>query len=207
MPTRELAVQVRDEVVKLSHGRKIHSVAVYGGKPIRGQIEKLQRGAEIVVGTPGRVLDHMARGTLELDDLQIVVLDEADRMLDIGFRPDIEKILRRCPTRRQTLLLERHGAAAGRAAGRSGTCAIRRSLNFSPKDMSVETIEQFYFTVDPERKFELLVQLLKREEPQQAIIFCRTKRGTDKVVAAAGEAVRRRRPAFTATCSRAPATA
>ena len=72
-------------------------MAVYGGKPIRGQIEKLPRGADVVVGTPGRVLDHMGRGTLKLDDLQIVVLDEADRMLDIGFRPDIEKILRRCP--------------------------------------------------------------------------------------------------------------
>src|SRR6185503_19121627 len=105
VPTRELAVQVREEVVKLAHGQKIHSVAVYGGKPIRGQIEKLERGADIVIGTPGRVLDHLGRGTLRLDDLAIVVLDEADRMLDIGFRPDIEKILRRCPRTRQTLLL------------------------------------------------------------------------------------------------------
>ena len=105
VPTRELAVQVREEVVKLSHGRKVHSVALYGGKPIRGQIDKLHRGAEVVIGTPGRVLDHLARGTLELRDLKIVVLDEADRMLDIGFRPDIEKILRRCPQSRQTLLL------------------------------------------------------------------------------------------------------
>ncbi len=75
VPTRELAVQVREEVVKLAHGRKIHSVAVYGGKPIRGQIEKLSRGVEIVIGTPGRVLDHMARVTLNLNDLAIVVLD------------------------------------------------------------------------------------------------------------------------------------
>ena len=105
VPTRELAVQVREEVVKLAHGRKVHSVAVYGGKPIRGQIEKLSRGCEVVIGTPGRVLDHMGRGTLKLDDLQVVVLDEADRMLDIGFRPDIEKILRRAPRSRQTLLL------------------------------------------------------------------------------------------------------
>ncbi len=96
-PTRELAVQVRDEVVKLSHGRRIHCVAVYGGKPIRGQIEKIRMGAQIIVGTPGRVLDHMSRGTLQWTDLSWVVLDEADRMLDIGFRPDIEKILRRCP--------------------------------------------------------------------------------------------------------------
>ncbi len=105
MPTRELAVQVREECAKLSHGRKTHVVAVYGGKPIREQMEKLKRGVDIVVGTPGRVLDHMGRGTLQLDGLTVVVLDEADRMLDIGFRPDIEKILRRCPSSRQTLLL------------------------------------------------------------------------------------------------------
>ena len=80
-------------------------MALYGGKPIRSQIEKLERGAEIVVGTPGRVLDHLGRGTLKLETLGMVVLDEADRMLDIGFRPDIEKILRRCPRSRQTLLL------------------------------------------------------------------------------------------------------
>jgi len=180
VPTRELAVQVREEVVKLSHGRKVHSVAVYGGKPIRGQIEKLSRGCEVVIGTPGRVLDHMARGTLKLDDLMIVVLDEADRMLDIGFRPDIEKILRRCPRSRQTLLLS---ATVPPPVERLARSYMRdpMSLNFSPSDISVDTIEQFYCTVDADRKFELLEHLLKRENPKQAIVFCRTKRGTDKV--------------------------
>jgi ATP-dependent RNA helicase DeaD len=180
VPTRELAVQVRGEVEKLSHGRKIHSVALYGGKPIRGQIDKLQRGVEIVIGTPGRVLDHIARGTLRLDDLHFVVLDEADRMLDIGFRPDIEKILRRCPKERQTLLLSATvPPPVERLAQRYMTDP--ENLNFSPTDIAVETIEQSYFTVDPERKYELLERLLRREEPRQAIIFCRTKRGTDKV--------------------------
>ncbi|MBI3838619.1 MAG: DEAD/DEAH box helicase [Planctomycetia bacterium] len=180
VPTRELAVQVREEAVKLSHGRKIHSVALYGGKPIRGQIEKLARGAEIVIGTPGRVLDHMGRGTLRLDDLLVVVLDEADRMLDIGFRPDIEKILRRCPKSRQTLLLS---ATVPPPVERLARSYMREpiSLNFSPSDISVETIEQFYCTVDAERKFELLEHLIKRESPHQAIVFCRTKRGTDKI--------------------------
>jgi len=180
VPTRELAVQVREEAVKLSHGRKIHSVALYGGKPIRGQIEKLARGADIIIGTPGRVLDHMARGTLKLDSLQVVVLDEADRMLDIGFRPDIEKILRRCPRDRQTLLLS---ATVPPPVERLARSYMRdpESLNFSPTDISVETIEQFYCTVDPERKFELLEHLVKRDQPRQAIVFCRTKRGTDKV--------------------------
>ncbi len=180
VPTRELAVQVREEVVKLSHGRKVNSVAIYGGKPIRGQIEKLQRGADVIIGTPGRLLDHLGRGTLQLDDLLIVVLDEADRMLDIGFRPDIEKILRRCPRTRQTLLLS---ATVPPPVERLARSYMRdpESLNFSPTDIAVETIEQFYCTVDPERKFDLLDKLMKQEQPKQAIIFCRTKRGTDKV--------------------------
>ena len=180
VPTRELAVQVRDEFVKLAHGRKTHAVALYGGTPIRAQIEKLQRGVDCVIGTPGRVLDHIARGTLTLGDLRFVVLDEADRMLDIGFRPDIEKILRRCPSSRQTMLLS---ATVPPPVARLATRYMRdpETLNFSPTDVSVETIEQFYFTVIPEKKFELLVKLLRRDQPRQTIVFCRTKRGTEKV--------------------------
>jgi ATP-dependent RNA helicase DeaD len=180
VPTRELAVQVRDEFIKLAHGRKSHAVALYGGTPIRAQIEKLQRGVDCVIGTPGRVLDHIARGTLMLDELEFVVLDEADRMLDIGFRPDIEKILRRCPSSRQTMLLS---ATVPPPVARLATRYMRdpETLNFSSSDVSVETIEQFYFTVIPEKKFELLVKLLRRDKPRQTIVFCRTKRGTEKV--------------------------
>ncbi len=179
-PTRELAVQVRDECTRLASGHKAYVVAVYGGKPIRQQIEKLTRGAEVVVGTPGRVMDLMDRGALMLGDLRFAVLDEADRMLDIGFRPDIEKILRRCPQARQTLLLS---ATIPPPVKRLAQRYMRdpEMLDFSPENPAVETIEQFYFTVDPELKFDLLVKLLQREEPTQAIIFCRTRRGTDKV--------------------------
>ncbi|NLF70266.1 MAG: DEAD/DEAH box helicase [Candidatus Anammoximicrobium sp.] len=179
-PTRELAVQVRDEADKLTYGRKVHCVAVYGGKPIRGQIEKLERGAQIIVGTPGRVLDHMSRGTLKWDDLWCVVLDEADRMLDIGFRPDIEKILRRCPQERQTFLLS---ATVPSAILHLARRYMRdpQSLDFSPQNLAVETIDQYYFTVEHDRKFELLVRLLIREKPRQAIVFCRTKRGTERL--------------------------
>ncbi len=180
VPTRELAVQVRDECDKLAHGRGVHCVPVYGGKPIRGQIVKLQAGADLVVGTPGRVLDLLGRGILNLAGLKTVVLDEADRMLDIGFRPDIEKILRRCPKDRQTLLLS---ATVAPAVERLARKYMRdpEVMDFSPKGVAVETIEQFYFTVDQEKKYELLVKLLKREQPKQAIVFCRTKRGTDRV--------------------------
>ncbi len=180
VPTRELAVQVKDEAVKLAAGRRVHVVAVYGGKPIRDQIEKLKKGAQIVVGTPGRVLDHLARGTIDFTKLRFVVLDEADRMLDIGFRPDIERILKRCPDDRQTLLLS---ATVPPPIAKLAERYMKspETLNFSSKDMSVDTIEQFYFTVDPQRKFDLLIRLLSREKPKQAIIFCRTKRGTEKI--------------------------
>jgi len=180
VPTRELAVQVRGEAEKLAEGRKVHCVAVYGGKPLREQTEKLRRGADIVVGTPGRVIDLMNRGALDLSRLSFVVLDEADRMLDIGFRPDIEKILRRCPKERQTFLLS---ATVPPPIMKLTERYMKDplTLNFSPKEMSVETIEQHYFTVDQSRKYELLLRLLVRERPRQCIVFCRTKRGTEKV--------------------------
>jgi ATP-dependent RNA helicase DeaD len=180
VPTRELAVQVRDEFEKLAHGRRVACVPLYGGKPIRGQIAKLQRGAEVIIGTPGRVLDHLGRGSLDLRSLRTVVLDEADRMLDIGFRPDIEKILRRCPRERQTLLLS---ATVSPPIERLARQYMRdpEVMDFSLKNKAVETIDQYYFTVDQELKFDLLVRLLERERPEQAIVFCRTKRGTDRV--------------------------
>jgi len=179
VPTRELAVQVRDEIDKLSHGRKVRTVAVYGGKPIKQQINKLERGAEIVVGTPGRVLDLVGRGALVLQGLRCVVLDEADRMLDIGFRPDIEKILRSCPKKRQTLLLS---ATVAPAVERLAQRYMQdpEVMDFSDKTKTVDTIDQFYFTVDQQRKYDLLLKLLHREQPEQAIVFCRTKRGTDR---------------------------
>jgi len=180
VPTRELAVQVRDEFEKLASGTRILCVAVYGGKPIKGQIDKLSRHPAVVVGTPGRVLDHMSRGTISFSDIEVVTLDEADRMLDIGFRPDIEKILRRCPESRQTLLLS---ATVPPPVARLATRYMRdpEIMDFSVNELAVETIEQFYFTVEPMRKFDLLERLLDREKPRQVIVFCRTKRGTDKI--------------------------
>jgi ATP-dependent RNA helicase DeaD len=180
VPTRELAVQVRDEAEKLAKGRHTRIVAVYGGKPIRQQIQRLHRGTDLVIGTPGRVLDHMQRGTISLATVRFAVLDEADRMLDIGFRPDIERILRQCPRQRQTMLLSATvPAPVQRLAQRYMTDP--ENLDFSPQDITVETIDQYYFTVENSRKMDLLLRLLKQESPKQAIVFCRTKRQTDRV--------------------------
>ena len=179
-PTRELAVQVENEFKRLSDQERVNCVCLYGGRPIRGQINQLERGAHVVVGTPGRVIDHLNRGTLNIDQLWFVVLDEADRMLDIGFRPDIERILKRCPTERQTLLLS---ATLPEPIRRLAKRYMYRPkvINFSKDSVAAKTIEQFFMTVPGAMKYEVLVKLLQREEPEQAIIFCRTKLGTERL--------------------------
>jgi ATP-dependent RNA helicase DeaD len=180
VPTRELAVQVRDEAMRLAYGRDVRITACYGGKPLAKQIERLRGGIDIVVGTPGRILDLMRRRALSLDSLRWVVLDEADRMLDIGFRPDIEKILKQTPPERQTLLFS---ATLPPPVVRLAERYMKSPevLDFSDKSVAVETIDQFYVTVDPERKFDALVYLLEEQQPKQAIIFTRTKRGADRL--------------------------
>jgi len=181
VPTRELALQVTNEVERLSFGQQINTVAVYGGDPIHRQITRIKQGVQIVVGTPGRMLDHIQRGTLDLRETWCVVLDEADRMLDIGFRPDIERILSRCTCdNRQTLLMSATVPVEIQRLAKKYMYEPEM-LDFSPEDITVDTIDQYYFTVEEERKFELLERLLKREEPDQAIIFCRTRRRTDRL--------------------------
>ena len=180
VPTRELAVQVKDEIEKLAKYTDLTCLALYGGKLLSPQVQALRAGVDVVIGTPGRIMDHISRRTLNLRNLKIVVLDEADRMLDIGFRPDIEKILRQVPQSRQTLLLSATIPPPVESIARK-YMREPEILDCSLKEIASETIEQFYFTVAPEMKFELLLQLLKRENPHQAIIFCRTKRGVEKV--------------------------
>ena len=181
VPTRELALQVTNEVERLSFGQQINTVAVYGGDPIHRQITRLKQGVQIVVGTPGRILDHLQRGTLDFRDAWCVVLDEADRMLDIGFRPDIERILSKCTCEdRQTLLMSATVPLSIQQLAQKYMYEPEM-LDFSPEDITVDTIDQYYFTVEEERKFELLERLLEREEPDQAIVFCRTRRRTDRL--------------------------
>jgi len=173
-PTRELVRQIKEECDKLSPHEAIRSVAIYGGQRIRTQLDGLRRGAEIVIGTPGRLLDHLARSTLKLDFLKTVVLDEADRMLDIGFRPDIEKILRKCPRQRQTSLLSATlSAGVRRLAQRYQNDPV--PIYLTPDKLTVESVRQTVMTVDAARKFDLLLRVIEREQPRQCIIFCATK--------------------------------
>src|SRR5262249_31322176 len=140
-PTRELVVQVSEEAAKLAPSRHCRTIPIYGGQRIRKQLNELERGCSMVVGTPGRVLDHLSRGTLSLANVRYVVLDEADRMLDIGFRPDIERILRRCPRARQTLLLSATvPPPVLRLVHRYMVEPVH--INLSPAKVTVESIRQ-----------------------------------------------------------------
>jgi ATP-dependent RNA helicase DeaD len=179
-PTRELVQQIVVELKRLAAGQDVAICGIYGGEPIEGQLKALKRGVDIVVGTPGRVIDHLERKTLYLGDVFHVVLDEADRMLDIGFRPDIERILRKVPNPHQTLLLSATiGPDVRKLAQRYMHQPIE--LNLSRDELSVESIQQFYISVDNDLKFELLVKLLERDRPRQCIVFTRTKRGADRI--------------------------
>jgi ATP-dependent RNA helicase DeaD len=174
-PTRELVVQVAEEASKLVPSPRCRPVPIYGGQRFRQQLALMRRGCHVAIGTPGRLLDHLSRGTLSLERIRYVVLDEADRMLDIGFRPDIEKILRRCPTRRQTLLLSATmPPPVMRLTQRYMVEPLH--INLSPAKVTVENIRQSYITVDEDRKFDLLLRVFGRDEPRQCIIFVERKR-------------------------------
>jgi len=179
-PTRELVQQIVVELGRLAMGQDVAICGIYGGEPIERQLKALARGVDIVVGTPGRVIDHIERRTLILNHIFHVVLDEADRMLDIGFRPDIERILRKVPDPHQTLLLS---ATISADIRKLATRYMHEPIeqNLSRDELSVESIKQFYISVENERKFDLLVHLLKRDKPRQCIVFTRTKRGADRI--------------------------
>jgi len=180
-PTRELVQQIVVELQKLAQNRDDVAICgLYGGEPIERQIRSLSRGVDLAVGTPGRVLDHIERRTLYLGDIFHFILDEADRMLDIGFRPDIERVFRKLPTPHQTLLLSATISPEVRTLARR-YMHQPEEVNLSRDEPSVETIQQYYVSVNHDRKMELLVHLLKRDKPRQCIVFTRTKRGADRL--------------------------
>jgi len=181
VPTRELAVQVTREFGALGKYRHAHEVAIYGGVSYVPQERALKRGVAIIVGTPGRLIDHIERGTLDLSALRVVILDEADRLLDMGFAPDVRRLLRKCPTDRQTALFSATLAREVKDLAYSFT-RDPVQIAIQPEQQNLEAIEQIYVEVLEEDKVRALEELLKKYEIDQVLIFRHTKRGVDKLV-------------------------
>jgi ATP-dependent RNA helicase DeaD len=181
VPTRELALQVTREFGVIGKYRHAHEVAIYGGVPYGPQERALKRGAQIVIGTPGRLLDHIDRGTLSLSSIKIVILDEADRLLDMGFAPDVRKLLRLVPKQRQTALF------SATLTGEIKDLAYRftekpEQIAIDPDHRAQESVEQVYVEVLEEDKVRVLEELLRRWETEQVLVFRHTKRGVDRLL-------------------------
>jgi ATP-dependent RNA helicase DeaD len=179
-PTRELCIQVTQALRAYGEPRGVDVVAIFGGAPIREQASRLGRGAQVVVGTVGRVLDMINRHHLYLDATRYVVLDEADEMLDLGFLEDVETILRRCPAGRQTALFS--------ATIPPEIRRLAENFMFDPVEikvkaatLTIDTVEQFHVEAGEREKQEALVRVLREERPKQAIVFARTKIGVDRL--------------------------
>jgi ATP-dependent RNA helicase DeaD len=181
-PTRELAVQVSEEVHKLAFFKRgIHALPIYGGQSYERQFHGLQQGAQIVIGTPGRIMDHLRRGTLRLNSVKLVVLDEVDVMLNMGFRDDIELILQATPKERQTVFFS---ATIPRPIQQLIEKYSRdpQQVRIEQKALTVPTVEQVYYEVDRRYKIELLTRLIDVHDFKLGIIFCNTKRMVDDLV-------------------------
>ena len=181
-PTRELALQVADEIKKLArYKRGIRIESIYGGDSIERQIRSLKSGVHIVIGTPGRVMDHMERNTLKLDHVKMMILDEADEMLDMGFREDIESVLEDMPQERQTILFS--------ATMSKPILQITQKFQQDPvlvkvvkKELTATNIEQVYFEVKPKGKVEVMCRLIDMYDLKLMLVFCNTKRKVDEIV-------------------------
>ncbi len=180
-PTRELANQVADELTKLSAYQKLRILPIYGGQSLERQIKALRRGVHIIIGTPGRVMDHIERRTLNLENVAMVVLDEADEMLDMGFREDIELILTKVPADRQTIMFS--------ATMPSLIMKLTKRFQRDPqlvktihKKVTVPNVEQSYFEVKFHTKPEVLCRLIDIYDVKSSLVFCNTKRAVDELV-------------------------
>ncbi|MSU35896.1 MAG: DEAD/DEAH box helicase [Pedosphaera sp.] len=180
-PTRELAVQVSEEVHKLSVFKTgVRALPIYGGQSYERQFAGLKAGSQIVIGTPGRVIDHIKRGTLRLAGVKMVILDEADKMLDMGFREDIEEILSQVPKERQTVLFSATVPRVIQDLIRNYT-RDPQWVRIEQKAMTVPTVEQVYYEVDRRWKFEALTRLIDLHNARLGIIFCNTQRMVDEL--------------------------
>lgn len=182
-PTRELAIQVAEELNKIAQYTDVHTLPIYGGQDIERQIRGLRNRPQIIVATPGRLKDHMQRRTIRLDELRMIVLDEADEMLNMGFIEDIEEILEATPSSRQTLLFS---ATMPKAIQSLSQRFLRdpAMISIQSKEVTVPLVEQYYLELQDRQKFDVLCRLLDIQSPELAIVFGRTKRRVDELAEA-----------------------
>ncbi|HEY3364864.1 MAG TPA: DEAD/DEAH box helicase [Symbiobacteriaceae bacterium] len=180
VPTRELALQVAEEFAKIGKHLRVRELAIYGGSPIDRQIRALRAGVSVVIGTPGRIMDHLERGTLKLDQIHMFVLDEADEMLDMGFIDDIETIMGHLPADRQTICFS---ATIPEPIVRITKRYMKNPerVSIAQQELSAPTIEQAYFEIRERDKIDALSRILDHEAVSRGIIFCRTKRACDEL--------------------------
>lgn len=179
-PTRELAIQVAEELSSFAEEQKTRIIAVYGGQPIERQISRLQRGVDIVVGTPGRILDHLQRRTLDISKVSYIVLDEADEMLNMGFIDDIESILKAAPKERRTVLFSATMPAHIERLAKKYMNEYE-VISVATDNISKANIQQIYFEVPQSDKFEALFRIIDVEESFYGLVFCRTKIDADEI--------------------------
>lgn len=182
-PTRELCIQVAEEISKVGFHKRVRVLPIYGGQDIGRQLRSLRNRPQVIIATPGRLLDHINRKTVSLADVSLAVLDEADEMLDMGFIEDIESILRECPVERQTLLF----SATMKPGVRHLAQKFMKNIEIvraSEQEVTVPSIEQVYYEVQERQKLDLLTRLLDIQNPDLAIVFGRTKRRVDELVGA-----------------------
>ncbi len=181
-PTRELCMQVRDEIAQIGKHTPLKIVAIYGGQDIERQFRLLKEGMHVIVGTPGRVMDHLKRGSLKFDQVRFVVIDEADRMLDMGFIDDVAWILSNTPQERQTLLFSATVPDAIRKlAGNYMHSPQMVKVSEDETPVITHILQTFVPIADPRERLDALLAYLSEERPKKAMIFCRTKFGADKL--------------------------
>lgn len=181
-PTRELAIQVAEEITRIGKYKEVRTLPIFGGQPIDRQISGLRRGAQVVIGTPGRIMDHLQRNTLRLHNLKTLVLDEADEMLDMGFIDDIETIIKQTPENRQTLLFSATMPAEIKKLAHR-YLKEPEFISVSKDELTVPLIDQVYYEIRDKDKLDALCKIIDDSGQMIAIIFCRTKRGVDELTA------------------------
>jgi ATP-dependent RNA helicase RhlE len=179
-PTRELAAQVHESVQTYGKHRPLRSMEIYGGVSARPQIKKIQRGVDVVIATPGRLLDHVRQGNINLSGVEMLVLDEADRMLDMGFIRDIKQIIRELPKKRQNLLFSATFSAEIRELAK-GLLNNPMEVGVAPKNATADRVEQRVLPVDKLRKREMLSELIGKGNWRQVLVFTRTKHGANRL--------------------------